>query len=380
MSSHMTRYLRLGSAAVLAASAIAAYAQTEAKGAIGTISSIEQVSSIVDSALPPILAGDNSAIAAQMLDPPLAPPLRETFSSQAAMRALFEHDGHKGMPDCSPKGAKHDGSEDDECNVDVGSSHGNGAFRHLVFSKDLSTGNIRFLTRPAFNPNFVAADLKPVTMSDADALSRAVSLLTKGFGLSATEFALPPASLVAVRPNGVVSSLTIRGSSDSGEAVAPTVIQKLVHIRRGLLVKLPSDANGHTQTFVPAPGEAKVVLDTTGVVGVMVEDWRELRLNPAANPKFAKSRQALVSEIAQDLVGDGGARIAHLSAHLVYGTDCRSAGFCYLVPSIRVTVAPATGLLDAGQFRQIVAENIGTAGFVREYALIAPDASLLPAR
>ncbi len=375
----VTKTLKLGVAAALAAGVAATDAQTAPAGTIGGISNIEQITSIVDAALPPILAGDNSAIATQLLNAPIAPPLSETFSPRTALHAVLGHEEDESAPDCRHRTHEGDKDDDDHCKGGTGSSDGSGAYRHL--SENLALGNIRYLSRPAFNPNFVAADLKPVTISDADALSRSVSLLSKGFGLSPTEFPLPPASIVGTKPTGFVSSLIVRGNSSGGDAaVAPTVIQKLVHIRRGVLVNLPADTSGHMQTYVPAPGEAKVLMDAKGIVGVMIENWRELRSNPSANPKLAKSRDMLVNEIAQDLLSNGGSRIAHLSAHITYGSDCRDAGFCYLVPAVQVYVAPATGTLNSDQLQQIIAGKIGTAGFVREYALINPDPALLPTR
>jgi hypothetical protein len=160
-----------------------------------------------------------------------------------------------------------------------------------------------------------------------------------------------------------VGNLAVAGQSIQGEAVRPMVIQKLVSIPRGLRVDLQDPASGRSLPFVPAPGVAKVLFDASGIANVMLENWQELKVDPTLTARNAKSRNELITEIAQDLFADGGARIANVSAHIVYGSDWRGT-FGYLVPAVRVYVAPASGNLNNDQLKQILHEKIGTAGIV----------------
>jgi hypothetical protein len=177
-----------------------------------------------------------------------------------------------------------------------------------------------------------------------------------------------------------VSDLAVQGQSVQGENINPIVIQKLVRIPRGLRVDLPPDpTSGRSLPYVPAPGVAKVLFDANGMAGMMVEDWQELRTDPTLNAGNAKKRSDLVREIAEDLLADGGGRIANVSAHIVFGSDWRGT-FGYLVPAVRVYVAPVVGTLNADQFDEIERGKIGTAGIVREYALIARPDFTVPTR
>jgi hypothetical protein len=390
MSSHILKYLRLSAAAVVAAGTASAYAAETAPGQIGQVLNIDQVQQMVDSALPPILGGDNSELLGLLSKPRLGPALSQTFSPQTALHAVF---GPAGAPfdlGCSRTGTTVGEPDQGDCSATAGTPSGKGGLKQLSFSKNIAVGNIRFLFR---QPDTGKPNFTPVDLADGSALKAATDFLTKNFGLPAEEFPLPPTPPGGV-PNlsGFVSSLTIQGQGTAGAAAdvtPPTVIGKLVHIRRGLFVRLPTDANGNTQAYVPAPGVANVLIGqgknaagapTPLVLGAMVENWRELRPDPNVNASRAKSRQALTNEIVQDLLGDGGARIAHMSAHIVYTSDCRSAGFCYLVPAVQVYVAPATGQLNADHFKLIEGEKIGVTGFVREYLLASPDPELLPTR
>jgi len=339
---------------------------------------LEEIMKSVEGALPPMVGSPE--LAQRLLDVKLAPPLSETFSLAVATRAVFGRSQPVFAPDCSRVGTPANEPDQGQCNASVGTPSGEGKFSQLSFSKNLGFGNIRFLSRSAFNPNFVPTDLKEVTLSDVAALNRATEFLSKSFGLPTTEFPLPPPSLLnASTQMPFVSNLAVAGQSIQGEAVRPMVIQKLVSIPRGLRVDLQDPASGRSLPFVPAPGVAKVLFEASGIASVMVENWQELKVDPTLAARNAKSRNELISEIAQDLFADGGARIANVSAHIVYGSDWRGT-FCYLVPAVRVYVAPAVGNLNNDQLKQILDEKIGTAGIVREYALIGRPDFTVPGR
>ena len=120
-----------------------------------------------------------------------------------------------GRRSCSAAGPAANEPDQGDCNAFIGTPDGPGQFTQLSFSKNLGVGNIRFVSRPAFNPNFVPSDLKPVTISDGAALDQAVGFLSGNFGLSKTEFPLPPAGVPNAAP--FVSSLAVAGGSVTGE-------------------------------------------------------------------------------------------------------------------------------------------------------------------
>jgi hypothetical protein len=377
MSSYISRYLLWSvTAALLAASSAATYAQANG-GTIGEVQNLDQILKSVDGALPPIIGNSNTELARHLLAPPLAPPLSQTFSLKTAVAAIFKRSTPAFAPNCSRAGTAVNEPDQGDCDASIGTPEGGGVFTQLSFSKNLGVGNIRFVSRPAFNPNFVPGDLKPIAISDGLALDQAVSFLSGNFGLSKNEFPLPPAGVPNASP--FVSNLAVGGADDKGNQIAPVVIQKVVQIPRGFLLNLRDPASGQVVPFVPAPGVAKVLIDTSGIVGALVENWQELRVDPTLNPANAKTRSQLMSEIAQDLQADGGARIANVSAHIVYSSDWRGS-FGYLVPAVQVYVAPATGELNVDQLGLIEKQNIGTAGIVREYALIARPDFTVPGR
>jgi hypothetical protein len=385
MSLLVSKCLRYSVAALLAAAASVAYAQTE--GTIGT--GKEDIQQLIEAALPPILTGENSAVAEQLLKPPLAPSLSETFKLAIAVRAAFGRAQPVFAAECSRKGTPVNEPDQGECNATSASPEGGGAFSQLSFSKNLGVGNIRFLSRTAFDEKFDPLKLVPVDgISDATALSMAETFLGN-FGLPRDpntghpfEFPLPPTPAGAAGPDAslFVSNLAVAGAGAQGDVIKTVMIHKVVQVPRGLKVNLTDPKTQQVvMPFIPAPGVAKVLIDgNKQVVGAILENWQELRMDDTLRAVDAKTRQELVTEISQDLAGEGG-RIAHVSAHIVYSSDWRGT-FGLLLPAIQVYVAPATGALSPAQFNQIIEEKIGTAGLVREYALIGrplrPDATV----
>lgn len=351
--------------AALALALAAAPAAAQDRGVIGEKGTLDQVMAEVDKALPSIIGEDSSQLAKKLLNPPLAEPLSKTFSLLAAQRAVFSFSQPVFSPDCARTTTPTGEPDQGECHATLGSPGGEGAFRQLSFSKNLGVGNIRFLLRPGLvDP----AKLQPINVDDATAQKVAMNFLFKFFGLPPAEFPMPPDN--APNPFAFVTSLTLGAADEKGEPPQLMTIQKLVMIPRGLRLDLADAGGAIVQPYVPAPGLAKVIIGMNGaVVGAMVEDWRELRPDPALNPADAKSRQQLVQEIAEDLFNDGGGRIARLSAHIVYGVDWRGT-YGLLLPAVQLHVTPVSGDLDEQQFGQILEQKIGTAGTVRQYALI----------
>jgi hypothetical protein len=390
MSLPVSQCLRFSVAALLAAAASATYAQTTKEGTLGSgKSTLDEIQRMVEDALPPIIGSENTALAEQLVKPPLAPSLSQTFVLKNALSGAFGLASPVFAPECSRTGTPVKDPDQGECNATSGTPDSAGKFSQLSFSKNLGVGNIRFLSRPAFDEKFDPKNLKSVAnIPDATALAMAQAFLSKNFGLpvdpttgAPLEFPLPPATAAAANASLFVSSLAVAGAGAQGETFAPVMIQKVVQVPRGIRVNLTDPKTKQVvMPFVPAPGVARVMIDgNKQVVAAILENWQELRIDPSLEPRLAKTRQDLAAEIAHDLQGDGGGRIAHVSAHIVYSSDWRGT-FGLLLPAVQVYVAPATGELSPGQFEQIIGENIGTAGIVREYPLIGrplrPDATV----
>jgi hypothetical protein len=342
------------------------------EGTIGPTMALSQLLVVIANSLPPILTEDNTGVVRQMLGAKLAPPLSQTFSLAAAKQGVFGFAQPAQGPDCGRTGTPVGEPDQGECNLTLGTPEGPGAFKQLSFSKNLGVGNIRYLRRDGLvDP----ANIPPVTLDDPSVQKLAVNFMFKFFGMQPGEFPFPPST--APNQNPFVTTLTLGGADTLGGQVKPVGIAKLVNIPRGLLVSLTDSTGAVVMPFVPAPGRAQVLVSDKGVIGAMIENWQELRVDPAMNPQNAKTKTQLVNEIAQDLIGEvggGAARIAHVSAHIVYHSDFRGT-FGLLVPAVQVYATPVSGELSLAQFDQIVAGHIGTAGIVREYSLVATPQS-----
>jgi hypothetical protein len=356
-------------AAALALAAGPAAAQT--RGGIGQTYNFEQLIGVISQALPPLLTEDNSGLLKQLMAVPIADPLTKTFSLQAAKQGAFGFAQPQQGPDCGRAGTPVGEPDQGECNLTAGSPGGDGAFRQLSFSKNLGVGNIRYLRRDgAVDPT----KLQPVTLEDPAAQDMAVNFLIKFFGIPISELPLPPTG--ARNPGAFVSTLTLSGDDGTG-ATKPLPLVKLITIPRGLNAGL-KDAAGNVQQFVPAPGHIAVLVGNNGVIGAQVENWQELRMDPNLDPKNAKPKSQLATEIARDLVGEAGGgavRLAGLSAHIVFQTDFRG-NFGLLVPAVMVYATPVNGDLSPADFDTITNGHIGTAGFAREYSLVASPESV----
>ena len=368
MTTKLHRKLPYLLAAALTLAAGPAAAQTR-EGTIGQTYNFDQLIGVLNNALPAILTEDNSGVAKQLLGVKLAPPLSQTFSLTAAKQGAFGFAQPALGPDCARTGTPVGEPDQGECNLTLGTPEGQGAFKQLSFSKNMGLGNIRYLSRPGLvDPG----KIPPIQVSDADALKIGVNHMLKFYGMQLAEFPLPPSD--APNQNPFVTTLTLGGVDDGGAAMT-IPFAKLLTIPRGLNVNLMDSTGAVVMPFVPAPGRAQVIVGGNGaVMGVMIENWRELRLDPTMSPANAKPKSQLVREIAEDLVGTAGGgavRLAGLSAHIVYHADMRGT-FGFLVPAVQIYATPVSGDLSAAQFDQITSGHIGTAGLAREYSLIAP--------
>ena len=151
---------RLALAAVTIAAALPVLAQTTG-GIIGSGPlPPETISRFVDSALPPLLTQDNSALAKQLLSPTLAPTLPQTFSLTKAVGATFGRLPPTYASDCQRSVTDAKEPDQGECTLTNGSPDGAGQLIVFKFSKNLGVGNIRFFKRTPVNANITPDTLK----------------------------------------------------------------------------------------------------------------------------------------------------------------------------------------------------------------------------
>jgi len=318
----------------------------------------------VEAALPPTIGADNSALVSKMQAPALGTPIRRTFNVDTAVQQVFGTTPPTYDPACREGSAQATNPDQGECSAWSGEATGTGAYVRMSYSKNLAEGNVGFQSRGlVVKPT--TATLRPVDMDNAKALELAMEFLNKSFGLPVTEIPLPPKD--APNANPFVSDQAIGFSAK----LPPVIVAKIVTLPRGIKLKSPivDEKNGRTLPYLPAPGNAMAVLDNEGVTGALIQDWQELRVNTALDPKRAKTRADLVNEIANGLMQEGGGTLGRISAHLVYGSDWRGS-YGYLVPAVRILVAPVAGDQSAEQMKAHFDAMTPTAGFIHDYPLV----------
>jgi hypothetical protein len=335
--------------------------------ALGAQPNYDLIKRALEGALPPIIGTDNSELVATLQSTTLGTPIRRRFDPDAAVKLIFEGmDTPTYDPECTT--AKPQSNPDPgECTIWTGNEKGKGPYVGLTYSKNLAEGNIAFRSRPPVVKPTIDT-LEPVDLADDAAFDMAKEFLTNFFGLPPIEIPTPPKN--AANPTPFVSDQAIGFSA----RYKPVVVRKVITLPRGIKLKSPivvDKERGINLPFIPAPGNATVVIDNTGITAAQIQGWQELRVNKAINPKLAKTRQDLINEIANDLMDEGGGTLGHISAHLVYGSDWRGK-FGYLVPAVRILVAPVAGEQSPEQLRAHFDAMTPTAGFIQDYPLVPP--------
>lgn len=279
-------------------------------------------------ALPEIIKEDNSELVGALLAARRGKPLSETFSQDAAIQAVFGGVRPRFSPGCklltTPTGDPDPGN----CTASVGIQAGGGAYSRLVFAKNMGLGNVKYQRRSAariIRPE----DLKPVRLGDRDAYQKATDFLSQTFGLDLSEVPVPPDDAKNPYP---VRQLVLGWNDDSGNK-GSVVTHKLVMLRRGLKTEI------RELPWVPAPGDAMVMLDDSGIEQAAIRNWMELREHPNISPGDAKSRSQLVEDIADELLPAVQSPIAILTTSIVL--DAIPEGSRGLVlPAVRVLMSP----------------------------------------
>jgi hypothetical protein len=231
----------------------------------------------------------------------------------------------------------------------------------LQHSKQLGLGRVGFMHRPV-QKDVVPEDLVPVRMGDQEAFEGAIKYLAETFGLPMEEIPMPPADAKNPYP---VRELILAHGNEEKTVVGAVPIMKVVSLRRGLQTSIPE------LPWLPAPGDAMVMMDDAGVHQAMVRDWYELVPHPQVDPKNAKSRDALISEIVDDLMATNPYPMASMSVQVLL-SSVPNGKAAMMLPAVRLFASPA--LRDPSEEQQ--QGSWSTAAFVKEYALVELSESI----
>jgi len=307
---------------------------------------------MIGDALPPVIQDDNTELVERLMRPRFGAPISKSFQSYKALLATFGRARPSFSPDCrqilTPVGEPDDGV----CTAFRGDPAGRGQYSELQFSKQFGRGNVRMMRRPE-EAEIDPDTLQPVRMEDGEAYQKAVAFLTEHFGLPEVEVPTPPAG--ASLP---VRDLVLGWADKSGNARS-VAIQKVVSLRRGLLVDLQE------LPWVPAPGDAIVRMDDQQVWQASIRNWQDLKPHPAVDPRNAKTKSDLIAEIAEDLAARNTGPIARISMQVVLDA-IRVPSHGLMLPAVQIWVSPVSR--DASEEEQ--AGRATSAGYVEQYQLV----------
>lgn len=314
----------------------------------------------VGDTLPGLIGSENGPLVDKLIHPRMGSPLSRSFDAAKAVKAVFGRLPPTYAPDCKQLFTPTGDIDPGECMATRGQRGGQGAFTRLSFSKHLGLGDIKYLKRLA-DSSVVPSDLKPVRLTDAQAYVQALAFLQANFGLPPEEVPQPPTG--ATNPLPVRNLVMAWADKPGGGGAVP--VRKLVLVQRGFFVDVKGSGGQRDLPWVQGPGQARVLIDDTGIHQAVIRNWLELRANPAVDSKNAKTRTELIEEITDDLLGENAAPIETMRFTIVL-SSVPAGSFGLLLPAVRMTAAPVKDdLSEADQ-----AAAVSTAGFVREYALV----------
>ena len=329
----------------------------------------------VGRALPEVVGG-NQALVDNLLGAKLSETqLPRAFDANRVQSALFGRARPNFDPNCKRTSTAAGDPDQGECLAFLGSEGGGGAYQQLSFSKNIGLGNIGYLQRPPAKKEDEETDPRTLAVSkdltDEKAFEIAVELLTKTIGLSPSEIAFPPGP-----PNRHVKSLLLATGGDDPRGAPvktePVVIQKVVHLQRGLDLPSPIKLGNFEIQKVRAPGQAWVALgdpsatNPSGIVAFDIFNWQDLR--PNNKSLRAKSRVELVDEIARELASLGETPPAVLK--ILIGLSAESKGsFGLLLPAVQVYSLPSSMPNDPDEKTQEAFAGQATTGSVFEVSL-----------
>lgn len=351
-----------------------------ASGVLAQSAPLEELRSQIARAMPPVIGKNNSELATKLMSIQPGTPISRNFDPGKVSRLVFGRTAPSRAPDCSATKTSTGELDETLCNISVGKiDDPTGAYTLLSFSKNIGYGDIKFIKRPAFNPEGTTTP-PSVKKTDAQVYDEALKFLeTLGVPLSE----IPKAPEGAKNPFPVRSLSAGATDGKAGNGLLVPAIQKVVDIPRAFEVPggLYTDPNsGVTLRHVVAPGSALVVIDDSGVQAAMVKGWADVQMDKRLNPQRAKTDQELIDEIAEDLYSEGVRNVSTLSILIGLRNgypnpedpDSPNCPVCLLQPSIKVMVSH----VGREPFRPTEGQPFAAPGVIKEYDLIHPSEEL----
>ena len=335
----------------------------------------------IGASLTPLLGDSSRATVDALMAIKPEGAISRNFDVNKVAAAVFGRNAPNVAPDCrstsTPTGEKDPGL----CLMELGVRESpTSAYSMLAFSKNIGTGDILVARRAAFDPKNEALPAA-VKLSDADAYTRALAFV-QVLGVPKSEIPLAPADAKNKMP---VRSLVIGADERAGGNGPRIAVQKVVSLPRAFVLpgglRLPS---GQVLSHVIAPGGATEAMNDGSVQFARIDGWSDAQIDPKLDPRMAKTTSALITEIADDLYGEGVRKVGSLSILIALrkaypNPDDPNPPLCpvcgVLRPALRVIIASSpTGPVDSSE-KAFVAP-----GMVREYDLVGQTEQEHPAR
>ncbi len=358
----MNKFSTLALAALLSAGA--AHAQTAPNPPL----SLEEIRAFVKQSLPPVIGSNNAELIGLLLKAQVdvERPFSKTFVPSKVSTAVFGRVQPTRDPSCAQPLTAVGDTDRGLCTAMSGDPNGTGALTVFSYGKNLGDGSVTILKRPA-RKDITLTSLPAVQLSDGAAYEAAMKFAIGTLGMSSME--LPKLSTDRLP----VATLTL-GLGNQDKPAGQVNVMKVVHLQRAAALPTPvRDPSGSNAvlSYLVMPGEASFLFNDSGLQGARVENWVSAPIDPALDPKMAKSADDLINEIADDLYAKGGQHINKLAFSFALAPsaypnpDDPNSPHCpaCLRPVLRVA-------LYAQDAKGVPQGEVAAPGFMQDYQLI----------
>lgn len=359
----MKKFSTLALVALLSAGA--AHAQTEPSPPL----SLDEIRAFVKQSLPPVIGSNNAELIGLLLKAQVdvEHPFSKTFVPGKVSTAVFGRLQPTRDPSCAQPLTTAGDTDRGLCTAISGDPNGTGALTVFSYGKNLGDGSVTILKRPA-RKDITPTSLPAVQLSDGAAFDAAMKFAIGTLGMSSME--LPKLSTDRLP----VATLTLGFGNQDKPAVGQIGVMKVVHLQRAAVLPTPvRDPSGSNAvlSYLVMPGEASFMFNDSGLQGARVENWVSAPIDPALDPKQAKSADDLINEIADDLYAKGGQHINKLAFSFALAPsaypnpDDPNSPHCpaCLRPVLRVA-------LYAQDAKGVLQGQVSAPGFMQDYQLV----------
>ena len=350
-----------------------------ALGQAQTADSKELLRAAISGKLRPLLGDSAAGVVERVQKVREAANLTLKFVPTTVAKTVFGRSAANVAPDCSITQTPAKEPDQGRCVIQVGTPDApTGAYSMLSFSKTPGLGDIMFLRRPAFDPASTALP-RPVRLTDQAAYEGALKFLDL-LGVPRSHIPVPPPDAKNPLP---VRSLLVGSEQDPGKDATRVAVQKVINFQRAFIVPgglFEDPATGIPLNHVLAPGEATIAIDDSGVQLAELQGWSDSPMDPNISPAAAKTTDALIDEITDDLYAEGVRKVGSLSVLIALrrgypNPDDPNPPICpvcgLLQPALRVIISQVgPGIADSSE------RNFIAPGVVREYDLVGANATL----